>query len=323
MTGPGPALAEIRVRVRRALTDLDRGRTVLVACSGGADSMALAAGAGFVGPRLGLHVGAVIVDHGLQEGSAEIAERAAEQCRELGLAHVEVRAVEVGEQGGPEAAARAARRTALEAAARERRASAVLLGHTLDDQAETVLLGLARGSGARSLAGMRVADGLWRRPLLETRRVTTRAACAELGIEPWDDPHNTSREFSRVRARSDALPALEDALGPGISEALARTARLLTADADLLDELAQQAVTDDCDALAALHPALRGRVLRQLAVAAGAPASALTAEHVRALEALVTDWHGQGAVALPGGLRGVRRYGTLSLVRGTAQEDDA
>ena len=322
MSGPGPAVAEIRVRVRRALDDFERGRTVLVACSGGADSLALAAGAAFVAPRLGLHAGAVVVDHGLQAESAAIAARAAEQCSELGLAPVDVRRVEVGSDGGPEAAARSARREALVAASRERRASAVLLGHTLDDQAETVLLGLARGSGARSLAGMRAADGVWLRPLLETRRATTRAACAELGLEPWDDPHNESPEFTRVRARSDAIPALELALGPGIAEALARTARLLTADADLLDELAEQSVTDECEALAALHPALRGRVLRHLAVRAGASAGALTAEHIRALESLVTDWHGQGPVALPGGLHGVRSYGTLSVVRGRGREDN-
>ena len=314
MSGPGAAVAEIRVRVRRALSDLSAGDTVLVACSGGADSLALAAAAAFVGSRAGLRVGAVVVDHRLQADSAVVAERAAEQCRGLGLAPVEVAPVEVGRAGGPEGAARAARRAALVAAAQRHNAVAVLVGHTLDDQAESVLLGLARGSGARSLAGMRTVDGLWRRPLLGVRRAVTRQACDEQGLHAWDDPHNSSADFARVRVRQRALPVLEDELGPGVAEALARTAGLLDADADLLDELAAKAMTVDCEELAGLHPALRGRVLRALAVEAGVPAGALTARHVLALEALVCDWHGQGPVALPGGRSGVRSCGTLSVV---------
>jgi tRNA(Ile)-lysidine synthetase-like protein len=314
MTGPSRAVADTRVRVRRALSDLVRGERVLVACSGGADSLALAAAAAFVGHRLGLRVGAVVVDHGLQEVSAEAAERAAEQCRGLGLDPVQVVQVQVGTEGGPEAAARTARRAALETCAARMHAVAVLVGHTLDDQAETVLLGLARGSGARSLAGMRARDGLWRRPLLEVRRETTLQACVDQGLEPWDDPHNRNPEYARVRVRESALPVLESDLGPGVAEALARTARMLEADADLLDDLARQTVTSDCEELAKLHPALRTRVLRLLATDAGAPAGALTAAHVAALDALVVDWHGQGAVALPGGLKGVRSCGTLSVM---------
>jgi tRNA(Ile)-lysidine synthase len=259
-------------------------------------------------------VGAVVVDHGLQEQSDVVAERAAEQCRGLGLDPVEVVVVSVAGVGGPEGAARAARRAALSAVAERHRAAAVLVGHTLDDQAETVLLGLARGSGARSLSGMRAKDGLWRRPLLGVRRAVTLQACLDQGLHPWDDPHNASVDFARVRVRQRALPVLEDELGPGVAEALARTAALLEADADLLDELAAKAMTVDCDELAGLHPALRGRVLRALAIGAGAPAGALTNGHVAALEALVCDWHGQGAVALPGGLSGIRRCGTLAVV---------
>jgi tRNA(Ile)-lysidine synthetase-like protein len=314
VSGPGAAVAEIRVRVRRALSDLSVGDTVLVACSGGADSLALAAAAAFVGSRAGLRIGAVVVDHGLQPESDQVAERAAEQCRGLGLEPVEVIGVTVGSEGGPEAAARAVRRRALTDVAARAGAVAVLVGHTLDDQAESVLLGLARGSGGRALAGVRPVDGRWRRPLLDVRRELTQKACAELGLHPWDDPHNASADFARVRVRQRALPVLEDELGPGVAEALARTAALLAADVDLLDELAQKESTSDCAALAQLHPALRGRVLRRLAIDAGCPPGALSAAHIAALDALVVDWHGQGPVALPGGRCGARRYGTLSVV---------
>lgn len=314
MSGPAPAVAEIRVRVRRSLADLAADSTVLVACSGGADSLALAAATAFVAPRAGLRAGAVVVDHGLQAGSAAVAERAAEQCRALGLDPVAVVAVVVGTGGGPEAAARAARREALTAEATRRGAAAVLLGHTRDDQAETVLLGLARGSGARSLAGMRAVDGQWRRPLLDVPRATTRQACADLGLAVWDDPHNEDVAYSRVRVRRFALPALEAALGPGAAAALARSAALLGADADLLDELAAKVVTADCSELAALHPALRGRVLRRLALDAGVPAGSLSAEHIGAMDALVTDWRGQGAVALPAGWGARRDCGRLAVV---------
>lgn len=314
MSGPPPAVAETRVRVRRALADLAADSLVLVACSGGADSLALAAATAFVAAPAGLRAGAVVVDHCLQSGSAAAAQRAADQCCALGLDPVAVVRVEVGSDGGPEAAARAARREALEAEAARLGAVAVLLGHTRDDQAETVLLGLARGSGARSLAGMRAVDGRWRRPLLEVPRQVTRQACLELGLAVWEDPHNDDAAYARVRVRQTALPALEDALGPGVAAALARSAALLGADADLLDELAARESTDDCVAMAALHPALRGRVLRRLALEAGVPAGSLSAQHVAAMDALVTNWRGQGTVALPAGWGARRDCGRLVLV---------
>ena len=146
-------------------------------------------------------------------------------------------AVEVGTAGGPEAAARTARYAALEAA---RGDAPVLLAHTLDDQAETVLLGLGRGSGARSIAGMRPYDPPWYRPLLGVRRSLTHAACAELGLTPWHDPHNADRRFTRVRLRTEVLPLLEDVLGGGVAEALARTATALREDTDALDDLADR-----------------------------------------------------------------------------------
>jgi tRNA(Ile)-lysidine synthase len=324
--GPGVAVAEVRTAVRGCLADLAAGELVLVACSGGADSLALAAATAFAAPRLGLRAGGVTVDHGLQPRSAERAEEVAGLLGKLGLDPVRSTAVTVPPPGpgapGPEAAARAARYGALDAAAEDYGAAAVLLGHTLDDQAETVLLGLARGSGGRSLAGMPARRGPYRRPLLAVRRAATSAACAELGLEPWQDPHNADFRFARARVRHQALPALEAALGPGVAEALVRTAGQLRADADCLDDLAfaesgqlRQSGSDpaglDVTWLAALPAAIRTRVLRDAAVMAGCPPGALAAGHIGAVDALVTAWRGQRWADLPGGVRAGRRAGKV------------
>jgi tRNA(Ile)-lysidine synthase len=292
------------------------GDLVLAACSGGPDSLALAAALAFVAPRAGLRAGAVTVDHGLQEGSADRAAAVAAVLSGLGLDPVRAVAVTVDGAGGPEAAARTARYAALEAAAADLGATAVLLGHTLDDQAETVLLGLARGSGARSLAGMPPRRGVFLRPLLGLRRQVTADACAALDLAPWTDPHNADRRFARVRVRLDALPALEAALGPGVAEALARTAGQLRDDAEVLEEIASSRRTADPDlmsaaALAELPGAVRSRVLRSAALAAGCPATALTSAHVTRIEELVTDWRGQRWIDLPGGVRATRRSGQV------------
>ena len=236
--GLSPAVAAVRNAVRASLAGFAPGDLVLAACSGGPDSLALAAALAFVAPRAGLRAGAVTVDHGLQEGSADRAAAVAAVLGGLGLDPVRAVAVTVDGGGGPEAAARTARYAALEAAAADLGATAVLLGHTLDDQAETVLLGLARGSGARSLAGMPPRRGIFLRPLLGVRRQVTAGACAALDLEPWADPHNADRRFARVRVRLDALPALEAALGPGVAEALARTADQLRDDAEVLEKIA-------------------------------------------------------------------------------------
>lgn len=315
--GPAPAVASVRNAVRACVADLDQGDLVLAACSGGADSLALAAALAFVAPRAGLRAGGVTVDHGLQEGSAARAASVAAALAGLGLDPVRSVSVEVGAEraGGPEAAARDARYAALSRVAAGDGAAAVLLGHTLDDQAETVLLGLARGSGARSLAGMPPRRGVFRRPLLGLRRPVTAEACAALGLDPWQDPHNADRRFARVRVRLDALPALEAALGPGVAEALARTAGQLRADAEVLERMSSERTDGDsplsASSLAELPGAVRTRVLRSAALAAGCPAGALTAGHVARLEELVTGWHGQRWIDLPGGVRASRRAGQL------------
>ena len=286
---------------------------LVVGVSGGADSLALAAGTAWAvratGPHAALHARGIIVDHGLQRESAIVADRAARQVESLGLDAQVVR-VSTDGRGGPEAAARRARYRALLA----ERGSYVLVGHTLDDQAETVLLGLARGSGVRSLAGMAERSGRLVRPLLGLRRATMLAACRESGLEPWEDPHNSDPAYRRSRVRA-ALPVLEDLLGPGLSEALARTATLARADADLLDRWSASAVAGGQSGealsvgdLQGQPDALRTRIVLSWLRARGAVDVSL--EHVMAVDRLVTDWHGQVGVDVPGG-RVARTYGWL------------
>ncbi len=305
-----PAIADVRRAVRESLSPLaDTGGLVLVALSGGPDSLALAAATAFEAPRAGLRAGAVIIDHGLQPGSADAAAAAAHHAENLGLSPVLVVPVSVGTEGGPEAAARTARYAALQSAAAETGALAVLLGHTLDDQAETVLLGLARGSGPASVKGMESVAGLYRRPLLGIRRAATVQFCADSGLTPWLDPQNDDPAFARVRVRREVLPALETNLGPGIAEALARTAEHLREDSDALDHFAEELAEDLAEhseagislpvaALAANPAALRQRLIR-LAVASEFHVSLSRAQTLEVAR-LVTDWHGQGPLDLPG-----------------------
>lgn len=312
--GPHPAVAQVRSAVRPALTASDQ--PVVVACSGGADSLALAAAVAFEAPRAGVPAAAVTVDHGLQPGSGERAETTADLLRRIGLDPVVVR-VDVGTAGGPEGAARAARYAALAGAAPGAR---VALGHTLDDQAETVLLGLGRGSGPRSVAGMveqRTTDGVtWWRPLLGVRRATTRAACAALELPVWDDPWNADPTYTRARLRGEVLPLLEDVLGGGVADALARTAALLREDLDALDAMADAELVGLDRALpaadvAAMPAALRRRVLRGWLRSAGVPD--VQAVHLHAVDALLVRWRGQARVDLPGGAGVVRASGRLVL----------
>ena len=343
MSGPAPAVAAVRVAVRRALADVPAGSLVLVACSGGADSLALAAGLAWeTRAPGGVRAGAVVVDHGLQPGSDAVARDAAAACRALGLDPVRVERVAVGTTGGPEGAARDARYAALDRAADDVGAVAVLLGHTLDDQAETVLLALARGSGERALAGMRPVRGRLRRPLLALRRTDTEAACAAQGLVPWHDPTNGRDPAPatpgappdadlprRSRVRREVLPLLEDVLGPGVAQALARTADALAdateavdlAGAALLraadltggDSTPAGAVVLDVAVLLDAPAAVRRRALHDAAVRAGSPPGALARVQVLAVEALVTAWRGQGPVHLPGGRTASRACGRLSL----------
>ncbi|TDH56302.1 tRNA lysidine(34) synthetase TilS [Mycobacterium eburneum] len=315
MDRPG-AVDQLRAAVAAfAQTYLSAAPRWCVGLSGGPDSLALTAVAAGMLPTT-----ALVVDHGLQPDSADVAATATDQAVALGCADARVLRVRVGTDGGPEAAARAARYRALDAA---RGNDPVLLGHTLDDQAETVLLGLGRGSGARSLAGMRPHDPPWCRPLLAVRRATTHAACAELGLTAWRDPHNTDHRFTRTRLRTEVLPLLEDVLGGGVAAALARTATALREDTDLIDTLVAQALAAaatgdglDAAALAGLPGPIRRGAIRSWLLSGGA--TGLTDQQIRGVDRLVTGWRGQGGVAVGSTLRGQRlfagrRDGVLTL----------
>ncbi len=317
--GLHPAVAAVRRTVRRALVDLGPGDTVVVACSGGADSLALLAATVHEAREPGWQVVGATVDHGLQAGSQAHAQHVLEQMRDLGVDETVGVRVQVEARGmGPEAAAREARYAVLTEVAQRYDARTVLLGHTMDDQAETVLMGLARGSGGRALSGMRRAFGVYRRPLLDVSRSETETACVAEGLQYWTDPHNQDEGYTRVRVRTRVLPLLEQELGPGVTAALARTADLLRADTAYLDAVASVALGDArateglaVEVLAALDPAIRTRVLRQAAADAGAPSAELFHGHVTELDRLVTDWHGQKWVDLPGHVRALRSEGEI------------
>ncbi|NLG54599.1 MAG: tRNA lysidine(34) synthetase TilS [Rhodococcus sp.] len=340
------AILELRHAVRAWLTAFHPAGSVVVALSGGADSLALTAA---VAAEADV-VDAVVIDHQLQTGSGEVAHAACEKALALGAASAQVVQVDVYGPGGMEAAARRARYDALDAARMRR---PVLLGHTLDDQAETVLLGLARGSGGRSIQGMCAWDEPWGRPLLGVRRSVTRQACIDLGVLAYEDPHNSNPDFTRVRLRSEVLPLLDEVLGGGVAPALARTATQLREDGAVLDALADEVLTQALDAAATtlsgtaattlsgtaattlsgtaatagtksvnidtLKPAappVRRRALRMWLRSHGV--TALTDKQLRALDDLVGNWRGQGAVAVGGGsaearLVVTREHGRLSL----------
>ena len=300
-----PAALVVAAAVAAALPDGD----VVVGCSGGADSLALALGAAWAARRAGTRADILVIDHGLQPGSADVADGVVAR---LAAAGVPARAQRVEVRPGADG---------VEAAARDERLAAlaepglpVLLGHTLDDQAETVLLGLARGSGPRSLAGMPARRGRLVRPLLGLPRRLTSQACAELGLSPWQDPMNEDPHYARVRVRGRVLPLLERELGPGIAEALARTAGLCRDAADALDAAAAPLAGEpepDAEALAAAPAGVRRAALAAWLLGRGAPEA--TTAHVAAVEALVLRWHGQRGVDVPGGTV-VREDGHLAYV---------
>lgn len=325
MTGPHPSVAKVRRAVREALADVPAGSQLLLAVSGGADSMALAAATVFEAGAARWLCAGVVVDHRLQPGSGAVAADVSDRLAELGVEPVVVRPVDVGSEGGPEAAARDARYAAIHEVASDLDAVAVLLGHTRDDQAESVLLGLARGSGARSISGMASRRGLIRRPLLGLDRATTLSACEAEGVPVWNDPHNDDPRYARVRVRQQVLPALEREVGPGVAAALARTAELVREDDSALEQWAAEVraavrIVDqdgapalDAASLAAVPVAVRRRVLRAEALMSGVPGGALRASHLADVDALVSRWRGQGPVHLPGGVRAVRDCGRLRL----------
>ncbi|HUW88577.1 MAG TPA: tRNA lysidine(34) synthetase TilS [Candidatus Paceibacterota bacterium] len=313
------SMVAIRSALRSELAKIAPGEKVIVACSGGADSLALSFALSVEAKQRAIQVIGVTVDHQLQEGSGEQAQRVVDQLARMGIQLCEIAKVNVSLSDGLEASARRARYLALDAACERHGARKVFLGHTRDDQAESVLLGLARGSGTRSLSAMATYSGKYVRPLLGITREQTVGACKEAGLIVWDDPHNEDPKFLRSRVRTQVLPFLEEKIGPGIAAALARSASLLRDDADALDEWAMSEfekvdpTSMDIAALALLPRAVRSRVIRAAIYANGAPPGSISLEHLNPIEALVTSWSGQGAVSLPGGVKVERLSGRLSL----------
>lgn len=319
MSAPNPATVELRRTVRPWLTILPAHSKILVGVSGGADSMALAIVLKIEADNLALELIPVVVDHGLQENSDLIAKEVASKLNKLGFAEVFVAKAQVTVTDGLESSARRARYQIFNQAIDNFGAANFFLAHTENDQAESVLLGLARGSGTKSLSGMAEVNGLFIRPLLATSRAQTVAVCAENEIEYWQDPHNQNEEFTRVRVRKNILPLMEEEIGPGIIGALARSARILREDSDALEALANQYLSNkdvrdlEIAPLLELPKAIRSRVLRAAIYSVGAPAGSISADHLAPIEALVTDWRGQGVTSLPGGVKVARISGRLSL----------
>ncbi|MEY3614367.1 MAG: tRNA lysidine(34) synthetase TilS [Actinomycetota bacterium] len=309
-----PAVADARRAVRELVEPLklNPGSVVFVACSGGGDSIALAAAAAFELPKMGLVPAAAIIDHNLQQGSEVVAKVAAETCEQLGLWPVVIRKIEIHISGdGLEAAARDARYAELERIRIQEGGALILLGHNLEDQAETVLLGLARGSGLSAIAGMEQYDPARNlaRPFLALTRHSLREACRDQNLKFWEDPHNADPKFARVRARN-LLVQLESELGPGLAQALARTADQVAAAEEVITGLAAEAAASakvsgtakavhySVAALAAQPNAVRTKALHLISVRAGA--KNVSSVQIEQIDALITNWHGQKSASLSG-----------------------
>jgi len=320
MSTTTPGLLAARSAVAPWLEKCEAHSKVLVGCSGGADSMALTIALKFECASREITLIPVVVDHGLQENSAAIALNVIAELKRLGFSEIYSERAQVEMVDGLEASARRARYQIFHKALENYGAKYFFLGHTQNDQAESVLLGIARGSGTKSLSGMPDVNLPFIRPMISLSREITVAACSESGISIWEDPHNLDQRFARVRVRENILPIMEREIGPGISQALARSAKILRQDAQALDQWASEVFSAmepsdlEIEALAALPVAVRARVLRLAIYAAGAPSGSITADHLAPIEALVTDWKGQGPTSLPGGVKVARISGRLSLL---------
>ena len=316
-----PAQGLIRLAVRNCLTSNTKpGQKLLLAVSGGADSLALAAACEFEAKKLGLKIAAAVIDHSLQNNSDKVAAQTAKTLATLGFEEVVVMKIAVGKAGGPEAAARTARYTALETIRQKTKSNFVVLGHTASDQAETVLLGLVRGSGSKSLSGMSEKTGVLLRPLLGIERATTEAFCKDSGIKYWSDPQNKDEKFLRVMIRKHVLPFLEKQLGGSVAASLVRTADQLREDNTYLESQADKSfkkyakvsgsgISFDAKAIEKLPAAILNRVIKKALDGFGSESSRT---HVLAVSDLVLSWHGQKPLALPG-VRVVRKGNTISF----------
>jgi tRNA(Ile)-lysidine synthase len=296
------------------------GQKLLVAVSGGADSLALASATEFEAKKLGLKIAAAVIDHSLQKDSDKVAAQTAKTLALLGFEEVVVKKVSVGKAGGPEAAARTARYSALETLRQQTKSHFTVLGHTSSDQAETVLLGLVRGSGSKSLSGMSEKTGLLLRPLLVVDRATTEAFCKDSGIKYWLDPQNKDEKFLRVMIRKHVLPFLEKQLGGSVAASLVRTSDQLREDNTYLESQADKSfkryakvsasgISFDAQLIGKLPSAILHRVIKMALDGFGSESSRT---HVLAVSDLILSWHGQKPLALPG-VRVVRKGNTITF----------
>ena len=307
---------EMQNAVQNLLKDFEAGDSLLVGCSGGADSLALAWTALVVGKRLELKIGVIIVDHQLIPESSSVALNAKKQCEEFGIEEVIIKKVNVEQtHEGLEAAARIARYEAFENVLHETNAQAILLAHTQDDQAETVLMRLTRGSGAKSLSGMAQVSGKYLRPFLHLRKKLVHDSLDLIGLKAWQDPANTDHQFLRVKVRHELMPKIVEVLGESAISSLDKTSQLLRLDNQALEDLAQQFFESQKDVktngleiseLEKLPEAIRTRVLRICAIASGVHPGPFSFEHIEAIDALVKNWHGQGNIDLPGFIQATR-----------------
>ena len=321
--GLSPAQGLVRHALRQALVAHTKtGQKLLVAVSGGADSLALAAATEFEAKKLNLKIAAAVIDHSLQPNSDKVAKQAAKMLSEIGFEEIIIKKVSVGKKGGPEAAAREARYKALEELRLKTKSHFIVLGHTASDQAETVLLGLVRGSGAKSLSGMATRTGYLLRPLLAIERKTTEEFCKDSGLKFWSDPQNKDPKYLRVLIRKTILPFLEKQLGGSVAKSLIRTSDQLREDGQYLDseaikkyrniaKVSGASVSFDALTLAKLPPAILNRVIK-IALDGFDKESSRT--HVLAVADLVLDWHGQKPLTLPG-VRVGRKANTITFTK--------
>ncbi len=316
-----PAQGLIRLAVRNCLTtNTKAGQKLLIAVSGGADSLALAAACEFEAKKLKVKIAAAVIDHSLQKDSDKVAAQTAKTLAALGFEEVVIKKIAVGKAGGPEAAARTARYTALETLRQKTKSHFIVLGHTSSDQAETVLLGLVRGSGSKSLSGMSEKTGVLLRPLLGIERAATEAFCKDSGIKYWSDPQNKDEKFLRVMIRKHILPFLEKQLGGSVAASLVRTSDQLREDNTYLESQADKSfkkyakvsgsgISFDAKALEKSPAAILNRIVKKALDSFGSESSRT---HVLAVSDLVLSWHGQKPLALPG-VRVVRKGNTITF----------
>jgi|LakMenEpi03Aug12_release.lakeMendotaPanAssembly.Ray.scaffolds.fasta_scaffold00050_41 tRNA(Ile)-lysidine synthase len=312
----------VQQAIDQALTDYV-GRDVIVACSGGPDSMSLAVNAFELSRRRDWSVTCVVVDHQWHSNSGENAKQVKNTLLRLGIEQVEVVQVGISAQSNKESVARDLRYSALLEFSNKLNNAPVLLGHTKEDQVETVLMRLVRGSGARSLAGIPTKRDVYLRPLMHLSKEVVHAALSD-SVPTISDPANSDENFLRVRVRNKVIPTLKTELGADVIDGLYRTAELLRVDADYLDKLAEKALSEviqagqlDIKLLQDEDPAIRTRVIQMWLLDNHVPSSSLQSVHIWAVDELVSKWHGQKEVDLPGGFEVRRDSGRLIISKST------